>query len=735
MKKAFLVIAVFVMLLLLAIPAFAAADSSNDSFENATAITVNSSYSGELSSESSKDFYSFTLNESGKVNVGVTTTMGSTYYNIYDSSKVKVWGSSYSNGVNKDVHLTAGTYYFLVDKDDYYGNYQFKLSFESAYESKSESLGNTMNTIESAPTIFLNTEYKGQLASNDEKDYYKFTLTESGKVNVNSITTMGHTYYNIYDSSNVKVWGGSYSNGVDKTVNLLAGTYYFLVDKDDYYGNYQFKLSFESAHETKPESIGNTLNTIESAPSINLNTEYKGQLANNDEKDYYKFTLTESGCLSIKAVTTMGHTYYNIYDSRNTKVWGGSYSNGVDKTVDLLAGTYYFLVDKDDYLGNYSFNLSCAYANESFDESVDKTLNTIESAPSISVGTDYIGQLAQNDTKDYYKFTLTESGRVGVKAVTTMGHTYYNIYNSSNVKVWGGSFSNGVDKTVDLLAGTYYFLVDKDDYHGNYSFNLSFTSANESFGESVGKTLNTLDSAPSISIGQSYSGQLAQNDDKDYYKLLVTSPGKLMINVKTDMGYTYYHIYNASNTKVWGGSFQNGADAVVELQTGTYYFYVGKDDYVGNYSFSISPEHVCSGTWNEISAPTCTESGSKEHICSVCSKTIEIQTVPAIGHICADWRVSKEATCESSGLRHGTCTVCKESVTENLPQLEHNFGEWRVVSGSKLFPPVKSERRCSLCGKPEVAEDWSSVGGLVVFVIIAIVAVFVVVKVIRRRRW
>ena len=187
-----------------AIPIFAAADTSNDSFLNSKDISCGSSYSGELSDSSTVDYYKFTINESGMVNVKVTTTMARTYYRIYDSNNVQVWGDRLSNGADVNVHLVTGTYYFYVGRYDSNGTYNFKLNFTSAIESKKESINDLQNSLATAPEIDLDTSYKGQLASNDNLDYYKFVLSESGRINMKVTTTMARTYYRIYDSNNVQ---------------------------------------------------------------------------------------------------------------------------------------------------------------------------------------------------------------------------------------------------------------------------------------------------------------------------------------------------------------------------------------------------------------------------------------------------------------------------------------------------------------------------------------------------
>ncbi|MBQ9162149.1 MAG: hypothetical protein IJX74_02625, partial [Clostridia bacterium] len=155
-----------------------------------------------------------------------------------------VWGDDYSNGVDGYIHLTAGTYYLYIAKNYDYGNYSFKVNFESAGESfaENESIGN--NSISDANAILLGTEYKGQIAVNDGIDYYAFTITTPQKITISTIaSTAGRTSYGLYDSNAAHLWGGGYSgNLVVDTDVLQPGTYYFAVGYDNIYGNYSFKL-------------------------------------------------------------------------------------------------------------------------------------------------------------------------------------------------------------------------------------------------------------------------------------------------------------------------------------------------------------------------------------------------------------------------------------------------------------------------------------------------------------
>ena len=79
------------------------------------------------------------------------------------------------------------------------------------------------------------------------------------------------------------------------------------------------------------------------------------------------------------------------------------------------------------------------------------------------------------------------------------------------------------------------------------------------------------------------------------------------------------------------------------------------------------------GDWTQTKAPTCTEKGTEERVCSCGDK--QTRDVKALGHDWNEWDVKAEATCAAPGSRERTCKVCGEKETEVLPQLAHDFGD------------------------------------------------------------
>lgn len=694
-------------------------EENNNSINSASEIEFGKEYKGQLANNDTEDYYKIVLPESGRVNLKVSTTIGRTCYRLYNASNVRLVDDYKANDYEKELYLVAGVYYFQVVKSDAYGNYSFNMTFRTSGESFAESLNANNNSIEKAPEIAFGSEYKGQLALNDTEDYYKIVVKESGRVNIKITTTIGRTYYRLYNASNVRVMENNSSNDYEIDVYLVAGVYYFQVVKSESYGNYSFNMIFQTSGESFAEDLNTNNNSIEKASEISFGSEYKGQLALNDTEDYYKIVVGDSGRIIIKSVTTMGRTSYNLYNSSNIRIWNGYYANGFEETLHLTAGTYYLQVSKADAYGNYNLSVTYKSAEESFKENQSIDNNTFEKASDIMYGTEYKGQLAINDNDDYYKIAFSESGRINLTVTTTMGRTTYYLYNASNVRVWGNHYSNGLNEQIYLTAGTYYLQVSKSESFGNYSLKATFESASESFAENQNTNNNSLENASSIVLGTEYKGQLAHNDTVDYYTFTLATPQKVTVSVTTPMDRTSYHIYNASNVRVWGESRANGIAVDTEvLPAGTYYLMIGVDRSYGNYSFRILEQHDCNTDGVRETPATCTTEGVIEKYCTVCNKVISTENTP-ISHTWGEWTVDVMATCTSDGSRHHTCTLCEAFEEEYLPTLEHEY----------------KDGFCIRCEKPQYSPDSSDDGGCelvlgssAIVMVVAIVGSAVILK-------
>ena len=350
--------------------------------------------------------------------------------------------------------------------------------------------GNTMAT---ATSINIGTTYNGSITETNKSDFYKFTLSSSGRINIRLTAYIYSTTYYIYDTNSKTVWSSTESwDGtsevlkLDKDLDLTSGTYYFVVEKNYGTGNYNFKLSFTSANESFKETTNGINNKLATASSISIGTTYNGQIASNDEKDFYKFTLSSSGRINLRLTAYIYSATYYIYDTNSKTVWSSTESWDdtsevlkLDKDLDLTSGTYYFVVEKNYGTGNYNFKISFTNANESFKETTNGINNTIATASSISTGTTYYGQIAANDSKDTYKLTISSSGKIKLSLTAYINTINFYIYDTNGKTVWSltkwwdnTSEEINLNENIDLTSGTYYFVIEKNYGTGNYNFSF-----------------------------------------------------------------------------------------------------------------------------------------------------------------------------------------------------------------------------------------------------------------------
>lgn len=350
------------------------------------------------------------------------------------------------------------------------------------------------DSIAEAISTTLGNTYSGNITESNKADFYSFTLKTSGKIEISSVARIPQVEYALYDSTGKSLWNYFYTanssgqSSISKSFDLTSGTYYLGIEQSaKKTGSYDFKISFSSSDESFAETGTGNNNTIAEADEISISSTYKGQIAFNDKKDFYKFTLASSGRITLSSIAVIEKLYYRIYNSTGKILWDSYNTSGtsgqisIDNTIDLTKGIYYLGVEQSsNSTGNYSFNLSFSDAGESFTETGSGNNNTIADANAIDAGTAYKGQIAKNDTADFYKLTLDASGEYTLTSTATVSRLYYRLYDSTGNRLWNKSFSAGssgnitVNETINLSAGIYYLGIEQySNYTGNYSFTLS----------------------------------------------------------------------------------------------------------------------------------------------------------------------------------------------------------------------------------------------------------------------
>jgi len=247
---------------------------------------------------------------------------------------------------------------------------------------------------------------------------------------------------------------------------------------------------------------------------------------------------------------------------------------------------------------------------------------------SMPASTPYIKSVINQTWPSYaYQFKVPSSGKVSIEFASVPGapdegvgtNVTLGVYASSNLSVGSRldettlvtNARGGINSTfaTHLTKGTYYLRlsVNKNSAQsaidmGVYTIRPSFTSAKESFEESMGGSNNSKNAASGpLSLGKSYRGHLSANDDTDFYRFSLSSAGRVVFTyanpkifypslldtrdyngtdgIHNAYGELFHGMHKVSDTKYYA-----------DLSAGTYYLKIKRASYgkFGTYKFKLA---------------------------------------------------------------------------------------------------------------------------------------------------
>ncbi len=361
--------------------------------------------------------------------------------------------------------------------------------------------------------------------------------------------------------------------------------------------------------------------SMANASSISMGTTYSDSITETGREDYYKFTLSSAGRITIDFTSYMEFYSVYIYNNIGEEIWYNGSKQWISTTgmrsdnynIDLTAGTYSLKVTGHGYYsweestGNYNFSVSFSSAKETNVEPNNK----IATSSAVKYNSLVYGQMAVNDREDWYSLTVSSASRLKITLTSYMEFYTFYIYNSAGEEIWNNGSKQWISTTgmrsdiynIDLTAGTYYFKITGHGYYsweestGNYNFTVSSKSAKESTKEPNNSATN----ASPIKLGSSIKGQIAINDREDYYKITLPYNCKIQINITSYLEFYGLHIYDKDGKEIWSSGSKQWVSTTgkrkdsytIDLSTGIYYLKAhGYGSYswesaTGNYTFSI----------------------------------------------------------------------------------------------------------------------------------------------------
>lgn len=303
----------------------------------------------------------------------------------------------------------------------------------------------TNTTFATARELQFNTSIAEELTQKDAKRYYKFSVDEASELNIGATIgsrAAGIKIY-IYDASKTEVYcfekrGSSWINDFSTgSIYLTGGMYYLEIEEYSVDSTISFVATLDSMGETFAETQDVNNDVIDNASSIALKTKYKGALTQNDEVDYYKFTVPAAGRINFNMTNaTNGTLKYAIYDSsvNATYIKTVAENGKVSEYITLAKGTYYLAITKDDSksgVGSYNFNIDYV-ANVPTAPKIKSVKNTSKKKMTVkwSKVTGADGYELQYSIKSNFKSkvvkkTISASKTSAAYSKLTKGKTYY----------------------------------------------------------------------------------------------------------------------------------------------------------------------------------------------------------------------------------------------------------------------------------------------------------------------
>jgi len=315
-----------------------------------------------------------------------------------------------------------------------------------------------------------------------------------------------------------------------------------------------------------------------------------GQLKDEYDDDYYRFSLSKAGNIAFKISESAGTKFeVTLYDADGDSMeyYSTDYENSSNPVTlfyqGLDKGTYYVKVEyySGSYTDNIPYTLALDYSQSDFFEK--EYNNNPSTANPIALNSIYKGYADEYNNEDYYSFRITQKGEVKVDLSPSPNSKFeVTLYNShgESMETWYTGYNDNTNLSnviyTGLPAGTYFVKVEV--YSGledniPYQLRVSF-KANTNFEEEENDSMSN---SNLISVNNPIGATLSSDYDKDYYRLNVTKKMNLSMYLTMPSNVRFYvEIFDQNNdtdkyfyTPYGNGTLSKATD--ITLNPGIYY--------------------------------------------------------------------------------------------------------------------------------------------------------------------
>lgn len=435
--------------------------------------------------------------------------------------------------------------------------YALNVSFDA--QNTDDSLTNPVNV----DVPFFLTSLTLDAATNPS-DFYRVVAPENTTLVVNTSLVTGDFDIRIYDSLGNLLKESAQTGAVAEglTLGVTSGEAYIveIVARDaTVTGNVQFTV------EDQDDSGSN--GSIDTAQSITLNADLSGGVGIDPNfADYYTFTLTTAGQLTISLSDLQDDLRIDLFDADGVRVGQAQTAGTANELLvqDLGAGTYFIGIVATNTLASSPYNLSVSFATPDAADSLS-TATTFGGLP-LDV-TQTVGE--GSDSADYYTFTPTEDGTVSANISGLTANIGVQGFDGNGVALDEAALGNMLDKSIafPVVGGQQYFVgavPTSEGANGTYRLQAEFNA-------DAGNDLT----APS-NVDPNFARTEAigfNGDTDDNFRIISSDAGTLVVNVSNVSAPVDLHLYTADGTRLTSSTNGGNADEQItfDLEANTAY--------------------------------------------------------------------------------------------------------------------------------------------------------------------
>lgn len=524
------------------------------------------------------DYWRFTVAQTSDVSLRLSGLSGNADLQLLDAQGAVMASSARTANTTEDIHrtLAAGTYFARVAHQPTNAtNYTLTLfAADVAPNDNSLATARDLGAISTATTTVRNF-----VGNADTQDFLRWTLTHSSDVTIRLNNLSADADVQILDAQGRWVASsaraGTQSEQMVRSLN--AGTYFVRVYQ--YSGDTNYELTLSAIANDNSLASASDLGAVGTTPITVSNV-----IGNNDTQDYYRFTVSQPGSVTIRSSVTTTASVMELFDTQGRSIadsTGGGVPGQIQRTLD--AGSYFVRVYQVSSSPDINYSLTLTMAASDNFLATARDLGTLGSTP-LTVR-DFVGS---TDTQDYFRFSVVQSQNVSIRQTGSGYGTDLQLLHASGQVIASGvnvaTATMGIDRVLE--PGTYF--VRAFQQYGEVNYDLTILVPLPVADDNSITTARDLGTLGSTAI--TVRDAVGNTDTQDYFRFTLNQTRSLSLRLTSLTADADVRILNAQGRTIGSSMRASNASEQINLtlSAGTYFVCVYQWSGNTNYDLTLS---------------------------------------------------------------------------------------------------------------------------------------------------